>query len=219
MFDISPALVDARIKELLDRSVLDPATRLLCMAGSFIASHAPEKVVVLKPWFEKHAVSHREITEAVLQCYLFTGFPPVIEAFHHLESVAPVSRLEPYNVEKYRSRGLDTCRIVYGKNFTRLLPRMKELNADLAEWMIIEGYGKVLSRPGLPLKTRELINIAVLAAGDWPRQLHSHVLGAYHAGASAEEIREVVRQLDLVCDQDTIERAQRLADVILEKRR
>ncbi len=218
MFDVSPDQVDARIKEILGRSGLDPGTRLLCMAGSFVASHAPEKVVFLKPWFEEFAVSEREIVETLLQCYLFAGFPPVIEAFHHLAFVAPPSKAEPYDVVKFRARGLDTCRVVYGKNFVRLLPRIRELNTDLAEWMIVEGYGKVLSRPGLALKTRELINVAILAAADWPRQLHSHVLGAYHAGASPEEIREVLCHLDLIQDHDTIERLRQLAEAVLNRR-
>ena len=39
-------------------------------------------------------------------------------------------------------------------------------------------YGRVLSRPRLGARVRELVAVTVLAAGGWSRQLHSHLLGA-----------------------------------------
>ena len=50
--------------------------------------------------------------------------------------------------------------------------------------MIEQGYGRVLSRPGLGARERELITVAALAALGWQRQLVSHVLGALRIGAS-----------------------------------
>ena len=54
--------------------------------------------------------------------------------------------------------------------------------------MIVEGYGRTLSRPGLPLAVRELCTLAQIAVLGAPRQLHSHLLGAMRAGASVDAI-------------------------------
>lgn len=68
---------------------------------------------------------------------------------------------------------------------------MDQLHPEFSDWIIQDGYGKVLSRPGLSLKERELIAIAVLAALGWRRQLNSHIAGSLNAGASIGELKAV----------------------------
>ena len=68
----------------------------------------------------------------------------------------------------------------------------------MAEWLVLEGYGKVLGRAGLSFKERELCIVAVLAAMKFEEQLYSHVNGAVNAGASIEEIEIVIKNLDLL---------------------
>jgi 4-carboxymuconolactone decarboxylase len=62
--------------------------------------------------------------------------------------------------------------------------------------MVVEGYGKVLGRPGLDLATRELCIIALLVVLNAPRQLYSHLRGALNAGAHPSEVEAA---LDLAC--------------------
>ena len=54
--------------------------------------------------------------------------------------------------------------------------------------MIVEGYGKILGRPGLDLVRRELCVIAQVAVLGAPRQLRSHLKGALEAGAPPSEV-------------------------------
>ena len=61
---------------------------------------------------------------------------------------------------------------------------------------MLEGYGKVLGRPGLSFKERELCVVAVLTVLRFEDQLYSHINGAVRAKASIEEIEKVVRNLD-----------------------
>ena len=61
---------------------------------------------------------------------------------------------------------------------------MRRLNADVERWMVEEGYGKVLGRPGLSVRDRELCIVAQLVVLDVPRQLYSHLRGALNVGAS-----------------------------------
>jgi 4-carboxymuconolactone decarboxylase len=52
----------------------------------------------------------------------------------------------------------------------------------------VEGYGKVLGRPGLALRTRELCIVALLVGQDARPQLYAHLRGALNAGAPAEDV-------------------------------
>ncbi len=58
--------------------------------------------------------------------------------------------------------------------------------------MVEIGYGRILSRPGLTLRERELCVIAVLAGQNVAPQLSSHLRGAMRAGATAEAVRHAV---------------------------
>ena len=69
--------------------------------------------------------------------------------------------------------------------------------------MIVEGYGKVLSREALDLRLRELCVVATCAALRQDRQLHSHLHGALHVGASVDEVTATLRAVaDLVPTSD-----------------
>jgi len=69
---------------------------------------------------------------------------------------------------------------------------VRALHPDLETWMVEHGYGRVLARPGLGARERELITVAALAALGWERQLVSHVLGALRVGAAAAEVHEAL---------------------------
>ncbi len=60
-------------------------------------------------------------------------------------------------------------------------------------------WGSVWSRPGLPLKMRSLVTIAMLAALDRPDELKGHINGALNNGATPEEIYEVFLQAAVYC--------------------
>ena len=74
-----------------------------------------------------------------------------------------------------------------------MIARIRSYHPDLAEWILSDGYGRVLARPGLSIRERELIVVAVLAALDVPLQLRSHVEGARRVGAKEAEIRAMVQ--------------------------
>ncbi|HYM80663.1 MAG TPA: carboxymuconolactone decarboxylase family protein [Candidatus Limnocylindria bacterium] len=86
-------------------------------------------------------------------------------------------------------QGAALCRRVYGPVMPRLLESVQALHPDLATWMVEQGYGRVLSRPGLGARERELVTVAVLAQSGWERQLVSHLLGAARLGAEPRSIR------------------------------
>lgn len=60
-------------------------------------------------------------------------------------------------------------------------------------------WGHVWTRPGLALRDRSLINIAMISALNRPHELKLHVKAALNNGLSREEIREVLLQVAVYC--------------------
>lgn len=148
-------------------------------------------------------ISQNSIREAVIQTYLFDGYPTALEGLFLLKGVfkdeyvpPPAEPVNDGTAREWIKRGEAACRIIYRGNYKRLVENVGELSPDLAGWMLMEGYGKVLSRKTLNLGIRELINIAILAVKDYPRQLHSHFRGALNAGVSGAQIDALLRILE-----------------------
>ena len=79
--------------------------------------------------------------------------------------------------------------------YERLRTNIRDLHPALDEWMILEGYGKVLGRRELDLQRRELCIVAACAATAQDRQLQSHLHGARNVGVSEAVITETLETL------------------------
>ena len=58
-------------------------------------------------------------------------------------------------------------------------------------------WGSGWARPGLDLKTRSFINLAMLSVLNRPHELRTHLRGALNNGITKEEIREVLLQVTI----------------------
>jgi 4-carboxymuconolactone decarboxylase len=154
-----------------------------------------------------------------LQTYLFAGYPATINAFILLNEVAGSDREflreEPASLEQWQERGEEFCRKVYGSQYESLIHNMKQLHPDLADWMILEGYGKVLSRPFLSPAVRELLTIAMTAVQQVERQFYSHVRGALNVGASPQQITSVFDQVKSYLDENAYRHYQQILNSLL----
>jgi 4-carboxymuconolactone decarboxylase len=141
------------------------------------------------------AVPDLWVEELLLQTYLFAGFPRALNAMREWRRVHPAVASLPESRTPTRADGEATCERVYGKMYDRLRENIRHLHPLLDDWMITEGYGKVLSRTGLDLPRRELCIVAACAATGQDRQLHSHLHGALNAGASPGAIDAAIEAL------------------------
>jgi 4-carboxymuconolactone decarboxylase len=136
-----------------------------------------------------------EAEEALLQSYLFVGFPGALQALamwrERTGKQAPETARDDAP-ESWYARGEAVCETVYAGQYGRLRESIARIHPDMERWMLEEGYGKVLSRPGLDLRTRELCIIGVLVGLDAPQQLYSHLRGALNAGAAQEDVDAAV---------------------------
>jgi 4-carboxymuconolactone decarboxylase len=143
-------------------------------------------------------VDARAVEEVLLQSYLFLGYPAALRglaAWRTISGVAAPADTPDEDPATWWERGARTCERVYGGQYARLRSNIAALHPDVERWMLLEGYGKVLSRPGLDLAVRELCIIALLASQDAAPQLYSHLRGALNAGASLDDVEETVRLL------------------------
>ena len=184
------------------RSALDDETReLVRLAGVITAGSEPQVRAALAR--VAAACRYEWVEEVVLQSYLFAGFPRALNAAREWRRVSGTSAPESdegenfEHAQRWRAEGEATCAIVYGPFYERLRHNIRHLHPALDAWMIVEGYGKVLSRQALDLRRRELCIVSACAMARQDRQLHSHFHGALHAGASPEEVMDAI---DVVAD-------------------
>jgi 4-carboxymuconolactone decarboxylase len=142
----------------------------------------------------RDAADATAVEEVILQSHLFVGFPDALNALGIWRELSglPAPAASGEDPAAWEARGEAVCEAVYGANYRKLRENVRALHPDFEGWMVAGGYGRVIGRPGLDLRTRELCIAALLAVWNVPRQLHSHLRGALNAGATVAEVDEAV---------------------------
>lgn len=197
-------------------SHLDDATRSLIALSATLAAGSE---VTVRGQMQRVAKTtpHQWIEELLLQTYLFAGFPRALNGMREWRRLAPAplsSDEPPASPRRLMELGERTCAKVYGSMYDRLRQNIRELHPLLDDWMITEGYGKVLSRPGLDLPRRELCIVAACVATAQDRQLQSHLHGARNVGVAEPVVTAALASLQEVVRPELLSRATRLWDRI-----
>ncbi len=209
----------------IEESGRDTRVRLLAYFSAAIAAADPDTILEILKYFRKTDFDHTAVYETILQSYLFLGFPRMIEAsIYHREIYgefprshqADFDRITKEESARWFADGIALCRIVYGKNYDKLKNKFMEISPEIFRWMVIEGYGKVLTRPGLNSIERELAEVAALIVDKRERQLVSHVMGSLHVGAEMELIRQVNEDIHPVAGAEAHAMALRVMENIRE---
>jgi len=89
-------------------------------------------------------------------------------------------------------KGLSIRREVLGADYVdNAIRSADDFNRPLQELVTEYCWGAVWGRPGLPKKTRSMLNLAMLTALNKPHELKLHVRGALTNGVTREEISEI----------------------------
>jgi len=157
-------------------------------------------------------LSGTDLREAILQVFLFAGFPRAISAFERLELAgaegAAASEEDPTGVEE---RGAELFALVYGQHTDRVLKKLERLHPDFRRMIVRDAYGRVLARPFLPVVERELMAVAMLAALDVPKPLEAHIRGAKTVGATTDQILAALDAAEGIANSETLVRARQNA--------
>jgi 4-carboxymuconolactone decarboxylase len=203
-------------------SGLDAATRVLVQLSAAIAAGDE---AMIRSWLLQAArdVPPLHVEELLLQSYLFCGFPRALNAtreWRRVSQLAAPASDEAEDVllgEEWRERGEQTCAAVYDGMYEKLRLNVRDLHPALDAWMVVDGYGKVLSRPGLDLQRRELCIVAACAAMGQDRQLQSHLRGALNVGVEPAALSETLDALADLVGADHVRSARLLLARIVGK--
>lgn len=79
---------------------------------------------------------------------------------------------------------------------SRVAENLDGLSDDFLEVVLGFAFADVVSRPGLDLRTREMLTVsALMAMGTAPGQLEFHIRAALNVGVTREEIVEILLQI------------------------
>ena len=90
-----------------------------------------------------------------------------------------------------------------------------KLAPDYFDHVQQSAFGDIWSRPGLPVRDRSMITVALLAALGQPEELRSHIAGALNVGISREEIVEVIMHTSIYAGVPAAGSALRVAAEVL----
>ena len=112
--------------------------------------------------------------------------------------------------------GLATRKAVMGEDFvTAAFANTTAFTQPIQEHITRAAWGDVWQRPGLDLKTRSLVTVAMLTALGKQHELKGHVRGALNNGASVEEIQEVLLHATIYCGVPAAVEAFRTANEVV----
>ena len=134
-------------------SALDTATRGLIQVAVGVHDADEEALAALMSAARSAGTGAVWIEELVLMAVLFAGFPRALVLAAALRKVEPLAgdvgdAAEYDRWSEWRERGEATCRRIYGANYDALRRNVRALHPALDAWIVTDGYGRTLSRPG-----------------------------------------------------------------------
>ena len=113
-------------------------------------------------------------------------------------------------------QGQSTRKQVMGEEFvSAAFANATPFTQPIQEHITRAAWGDVWQRPGLDLKTRSLITVAMLTALGKQNELKGHVRGALNNGATVQEIQEVLLHATVYCGVPAAVEAFRTADGVV----
>jgi 4-carboxymuconolactone decarboxylase len=120
--------------------------------------------------------------------------------------------------KELHDKGLGIRSEVLGAEYvTNAIKGADDFNRPFQELVTEYCWGAVWGRPGLPLKTRSMLNLAMLTALNRPHEFKLHLRGALTNGCSKEEIQEVLLQTAIYCGVPAAVEAFRLAREVFKE--
>lgn len=96
--------------------------------------------------------------------------------------------------------GLATRRKVLGDAYVdAALGRSTPFTAPLQELVTRHAWGNTWQRPGLDLRTRSIVTVAMLVGAGKMHELTIHVRGALNNGVTPEELQEIFLHASVYC--------------------
>lgn len=123
------------------------------------------------------------------------------------------------DIEEQRKNGRALLGQVIGNEYlAKRDASTNDFNRPLRQFSETYAFGDIWSRPGLPLKVRSMLCMAMLTALGKPHELEIHVNSALNNGCTVEEIQEVLYQTVAYCGIPATIEAFKVAEAVLKQR-
>lgn len=149
--------------------------------------------------------------ETVLMTHVYAGAPRSVECHTVLLESGGLGAAEADEVE---GRAVDPRRgdalfdTIYGAKCGEVRELLARFHPDFERVVHEDCYARILARPGLSARQRELLAVVALAALGQPRQLASHTRGALRCGAAEAEPAQALELVADLLDQGRLETAR-----------
>ncbi len=95
-------------------------------------------------------------------------------------------------------RGRKMLKSIHGDRGINAIDSMADIAPDLARFVYEFPFGDIYTRPGLDLKSRQLVTVASLATlGNAGPQLKAHIHGSLNIGLTQAQLVEALMQLSV----------------------
>jgi 4-carboxymuconolactone decarboxylase len=146
--------------------------------------------------------TREEIVETLIHVSVYAGFPAalngigaareVFEARTDLPAAEPAPAPEGDRFERGNAKFAE----IDGHAGEQVVAALRDIAPDLGRYIIEYTFGDVYSRPGLDLKTREMVTVAMCTAlGTVAPQLGVHIHGLLNVGGTETEVVEIITQM------------------------
>jgi 4-carboxymuconolactone decarboxylase len=116
------------------------------------------------------------------------------------------------DIQEQHERGLALRTELFGREAVeQRMHAFGDFGKPLQHIINAYAYGDVWSRAALPLATKSLVMVGMMAAAGHANELHVHLKGALKNGCSVEEVQEVLLLLALYCGIPAANEAHRIA--------
>lgn len=206
--DIAPDLgryaVEFAYGDLYTRPALDLRERQLVTVAALVAfgNAAPQLRFHLAGALNV-GCTRRQIVEVLIHSCVYAGFPAALngiaaarEVFEATGDASTTEESAPVVEDNRYERGLAALTAVDGHAGEAVIAALADIAPDLGRYIVEFSFGDIYSRPGLSLRTRELVTIAMCAAtGTAAPQLRVHIHGLLNVGGTRTEVVEVMTHL------------------------
>jgi 4-carboxymuconolactone decarboxylase len=99
----------------------------------------------------------------------------------------------------------------------RAQARLTEFNDVFQDFITRYAWGEVWTRPGLPLRTRSLITLALLIALNREAEFRLHIKAAIRNGVTVQELKELILHSAIYCGLPAANSAYHCAEEVLRE--
>lgn len=181
------------IRDVLEAGPLSPAVAAAALALAHAAAGRLDDLEDVYRAALAIGVPVEVLREGALSAHLFCGFPRAIEAFRRLD-VAAGGLPPPPDDDRTETTfsGSSLFERIYGEQAAAVRGILRRFHPVFEAAVLEDAYGRILARPSMEARTRELLAVCALTAARLPLQLESHLRGALRCGAARGDVEAAV---------------------------